>query len=343
MELPHFVKIADDGIAELYLDHTLLSSARMCESRFMLDHVYNYRSKGLLSWPLAYGIVMHESMEFLYKIIMQGTVDKNFMLNAWLDFAKMTWTINGMEKYEGLPQYKAIGGMKGFITTLAQYYTFYLMQTDNLKPVALEIPFGKAKEVPLLTDPSKYPFAPFRLYLSGRMDFIFDNGKNLGPLDHKTFSMAGKNPMLTYEVQEGMTGYIYAMQYMYKLLQPEFAAANPTQVYERQTNILWLNFILTKLEPDMNKKFQRIPLFKTQEQLEDWRMRQIGTASKIYDLLFKARPADFNASVCTNYWHGMCPYQPVHRLGSKREQEIILSKDFEVVKAWNPELVQIGE
>jgi hypothetical protein len=251
--LPQFVTIASDGVPEYYLDHTLLSKARMCESRFVLEDIDLWGGRGLLPWPLKFGILIHNCMEEFYKAEMAGSLE----LDIWLQFCADSWRKDNLDAYIPLPQYKAVGGFPGFIALITQYFAFYKNQSNYLKPLALEVAFGKNKEVPLLEDHTLYKWAPFRLYLAGRCDYIFDDGRRIGALDHKTFSMAGKNPMTTYEVQEGMTGYIYAMQYIYKQLKADLEKANgPEFKFERETNVLWLNFILTKSEEDLNKKFQ---------------------------------------------------------------------------------------
>lgn len=334
INLPHFVSIAPDNVVEYYVDHTILSTARMCESRFMLEHVSLYRPKGM-PWALDFGILIHHCMEFYYSHKMKGTT---LTLRELLEFAAKLWREGNYDRYSLLPQYKAVGGQMGFLGLLTQYFNYYAM-SDNLKPIALEVAFGRNKEVALLDDDKLYSWAPFRLYLSGRMDVIYDDGRRIGPMDHKSFSMAGKNPMTTYEVQEGMTGYCYAMTELYSKLK---ASLHPdaAENYSRETNVVWMNFILTAAEADPKKRFQRIPLYKTKEQLEDYRLRQISTVAKIHSLLFGGRPPDFNASVCNNYWHSICPFQPVHRLGTAREQLIILKNDFVQGHVWNPETVE---
>lgn len=321
---PHWYSIADDGVPELYLDHTLLSSARMCEARFELDHIQNYRPK-TIPWALDFGTLFHTCIEEYYKAKVAGTYNDG----DWLHYSMEQWDKGGFSDRKELPQYKALGGRNGFAALIVQYATYYA-KSDNLKPLALEVSFGRNKEVPLLLDHTAYPWAPFRLYLSGRLDYLFDDGRRIGPLDHKTFSMSGKNPMTTYEVQEGMTGYIYAMDFIYR----ELKAKHRLDI-ERDTNVLWLNFVLTKAEPDLNKRFQRVPLYKTKEQLEEYRLRQISTAAKIYQII-QGRTPDWNASVCTNYWHSVCSYQPVHRLASKQDQLFILGQHFKK-EIWNPE------
>jgi hypothetical protein len=264
-------------------------------------------------------------MEYYYKAEIEG---KPCSIKEFLEHSCALWRDGNYDRYSNTPQYKAVGGFPGFVALLTQYWAYYQAET-RLKPIGLEIAFGKNKEVPILEDSSLYPWAPFRLYLSGRLDFIFDDGKKIGPLDHKSFSMAGKNPMTTYEVQEGMTGYIYAMTHIYE--------KHYKHLLHRDTNVLWLNFILTKPEADMNKKFQRIPLYKTPNQLEEYRVRQISTAAKIYQLLFQGRPPDFNGMVCNNYFHSLCPYQPVHRLGRTEDQLVILNREFVQGHVWDPE------
>lgn len=349
---PWLVK-ADDGIWELYLDHTLLSSARMCESSFILSYVQNYRPKGLMPWPLKFGILMHHCMEWFYKKEMElgnTTADLSidpiveagtFPTREWLEYGANLWRELGLASYSQFPQFKAIGGMAGFILTLGQYAEYYHRLGNDLRPIALEIAFGRNKEVPLLVNHLEYKYAPFRLYLAGRIDYLFDDGRRIGAMDHKTFSMAGKNPMSTYEVQEGMTGYIYAMQYIYEKLKMQMHSIKDKQAldFERDTNVLWLNFILTKGETDLTKKFMRVPLYKTPYQLEEFRQRQIATAAKIFQMVVEGRPPDFNTSVCTNFWHSTCQFQPVHRLPSKGDMDIILSREFTIEKAWNPEAV----
>jgi hypothetical protein len=274
-------------------------------------------------------------MEWFYKKEMQlgiETVSIEFPTRKWLEYGANLWRELGLDSYSQFPQFKAIGGMSGFILTLGQYAEYYHRLGNNLKPLALEIAFGKNKEVPLLENHLEYKYAPFRLYLAGRLDYIFDDGRRIGAMDHKTFSMSGKNPMSTYEVQEGMTGYIYAMHYIYN-------AHMKKENFKRDTNVLWLNFILTKAEADLTKKFMRVPLYKTPYQLEEFRQRQIATAAKIFQMVVEGRPPDFNTSVCTNYWHSTCQFQPVHRLPSKGDMDIILSREFTIEKAWNPEAV----
>ncbi|HEY1646305.1 MAG TPA: PD-(D/E)XK nuclease family protein [Candidatus Saccharimonadales bacterium] len=350
-ELPQFVSIAPDGVAEYYLDHTLLSTLRACESKFTLDFVENYRGRGLPPWALHFGSLFHECMEDFYGVEIkrnQGLLemsDSAFVAD-FIARGAARWRDYNMETFSQLPQYKRLNGFPGFLTLLGQYCEYYRREFNKLKPVALEIAFGRNKEVPLLEDAKRYHWAPFRLYYAGRMDYIFDDGISLGPLDHKTFSRTDKNPITGYEVQEGMTGYVYSMQHVYASLKTTLAFAkndkNETisiyNDYNRRTDVVWMNFIGVPHDTDYLKRFQRIPLYKTPAQLEDWKMRQISSTAKLHQVLFDGRPPDFNANVCTNYFYGTCPYQQVHRQASVANQLIVLKNHFtQEKKEWNPE------
>lgn len=344
--LPQFVSIADDGVVEYYLDHTLLQSLRQCESKFCLDFIENYRGKGKLPWALQFGTLFHECMEFFYAAEIKGLYPaQSEFATKFCEFGAAAWHRYGMDLYKDLPQYKKLGGFQNFIVLLGQYLTFYKREFNRLKPVALEIAFGRNKEVPLLEDHNLYKWAPFRLYYAGRLDYIFDDGTRLGPLDHKTFSRTDKNPLTSYEVQEGMTGYVYAMKYIYDnlkkfgiLIKQGDGSLIQQRFYERRVDCVWMNFIAVPYEADIFKRFQRIPLFKSDFQLEEWRLRQISSTAKLHQILFEGRQPDFNAAVCTNMFYGTCPYQDVHRQATAENQLVILNSQFEKQQMeWNPE------
>ena len=345
-ELPQFVSIAEDGVAEYFCDHTLLSTLRGCESRFVLDFVENYRGKGMPPWSLHFGSLFHECMEFFYGVELkrnQGlvtTTDKEFV-EQFLEWGARRWRDYQMDSFSQLPQYKRLNGFMGFCTLLGQYCEYYRREFNRLKPVALEIAFGRNKEVPLLEDHTKYQWAPFRLYYAGRLDYIFDDGTNLGPLDHKTFSRVDKNPINSYEVQEGMTGYVYAMQHVYNRLKGQL---NVDEHYYRMVDKIWMNFIGVPHETEYLKRFQRMQMIKTQEQLEDWRMRQISSTAKLHQILFQGRTPDWNANVCSNWFWGTCHYQQVHRQSTVASQLIVLQNNFtKERKEWNPEADRSSE
>jgi hypothetical protein len=161
-----------------------------------------------------------------------------------------------------------------------------------------------------------------------------DSGSTIGPLDHKTtISFHVGNPMNTYEIQEGMTGYIYATNSVIKNMFPDLAK-------ERALNTMWLNFI--QVIPDFNpsKRFKRLPLFKTTYQLDEYRLRQVSTFKRIVELLVEDRTPIWSTDRCNNFFHSPCIFHPVHRQGSESSMLSVLNNDFVQLAAWNPERVE---
>jgi len=164
---------------------------------------------------------------------------------------------------------------------------------------------------------------------------LIDDGQSIGPMDHKTSKdFRGKSPITGYEIQEGMTGYVFAAR---KLMQ------NFPEVARKPCNKIWMNFLQIKEEKNIQDRFKRLPLFKTEEQLEDYRRRMIRTASKIYQLITTSAMPDYNTSACTNWMHGICPLHSVHRQGSKESELVILNANFVRGKIWNPETIDEDE
>jgi PD-(D/E)XK nuclease superfamily len=335
-EILHWLVIADDGVPELYLDHHSMQTFRNCEARFVLEMIEGYGGKGRV-WFLDLGICTHKMIEIYYL----NRKKSNFNMLKWgSETAQRLWNVMKMDEYATHPiygaDYKKLGGIHGFCALLIQYGQYYNLENERLRVVGTELYFGKAKEVPILSDNTLYDFSPFRLYLTGKIDLLIDDGVAIGPMDHKTSKdFRGKNPLQGYEVQEGMTGYIYAAQHLLKAF-PE--------VQRRQCNKIWMNFLQIKIEDKISDRFKRLPLLKTDFQLEEYRKRQIATASNIFQLLINPdREAQWNGMACNNWMHSPCAFQPVHRQGSRDSQLIILNTNFEKRDIWNPETVDQKE
>ena len=123
-----------------------------------------------------------------------------------------------------------------------------------------------------------------------------DSGNAIGPLDHKTTAFFKGNPTNSYDPQEGMTGYVFATQQILKLQFPELLSS-------RKVDRIWMNF--AQITPTANalERFKRVPIFKTDWQLEQYRLRQLRTFHKIYDMVILGERADWNTSVCNNMFH----------------------------------------
>jgi hypothetical protein len=64
-----WIKVGDDGIAEFYCDHSMLSALRMCESYFQLQYLSHPGKRFSLSernWNLDFGSWVHATLELFY-------------------------------------------------------------------------------------------------------------------------------------------------------------------------------------------------------------------------------------------------------------------------------------
>lgn len=324
----HWLKIGDDGVLEMYLDHHALSSFRMCEGYFELSIMANIRAVSR-SWNLEFGIIFHKMVELFY-------IDKKadvFELNTWLSKGIELWRLSRMDEFETHKMYKVLGGAYGFIAMMGQYANHFANEVDRLRVIGIEITFGKKKECVLGSFEVEGAYETtdsVRCYLTGRIDFLMDSGSAIGPLDHKTTAFFKGNPSESYDPQEGMTGYVFAAQHIIKHSFPEL-------MQNRKVDRIWMNFAQVTPDADAMKRFRRVPLYKTEYQLEEYRKRQLRTFHKIYDMLVLGERPDWNTSTCNNMFFSPCPYKELHSQNNGSNMLTILNNNFVVSKEWNPE------
>jgi hypothetical protein len=223
--------------------------------------------------------------------------------------------------------------MEGFVTLVMQYATYYNQDSERLRILDTEVAFGSGHEVPLGTLTFMVPEGPIKVdcYLSGRIDFLADDGIKIGPVDHKTrATFAQVEHILQYNPHEGITGYIYAVGHIIRKRHPVMAA-------QRKCNSAWLNFIQVANESDPVKRFKRGLVMRTDYQLEQWRLRQLSTFEEIFRWLRSGHEPTWNTEVCT-HWYGVnCIYHAVHRQPDANSQLVVLNSDYQAGKYWNPE------
>src|SRR5271167_2262883 len=78
----HWIQIADDNTVEMFLDHHSLSTFRMCEAHFELSHIRKFGGRGRRPWPLAFGIVFHKAVEYLYTSKSINEFDPNALVRV---------------------------------------------------------------------------------------------------------------------------------------------------------------------------------------------------------------------------------------------------------------------
>jgi hypothetical protein len=323
----HWIMVGDDGVPEFYLDNHMLQTMRVCEAKFLADFVEGYYKKGTDGriWFLDFGSLVHSRVEYYYL----HRSDREFDVIEWAgNQSAQSWNEADMDHFSTHKSYIALGGLYGFCALLLQYAQTYHTENERFKVVGAELYFGKDKAVPLLSDGSQFGF---RLYSAGKIDLLMDDGISIGPMDHKTAgSFRGKNPAIGYEIHDGMTGYVYAAQQILKR-----ADSNERRV----PNKIWMNFLQVAPAKEISQRFARVPLYKTDWQLEQYRLRQISTAQRIVQLLTDDRLVPFyNTSACNNYMHYPCTYQNAHRQNSQESQLVILNSEFSKGRIWNPEL-----
>jgi hypothetical protein len=335
----HWIRRVAENHYEMVMDHQMLSSWRMCEAHFNLTHVHGYVVKSQRNWSLEFGTVFHRAVEEIYKMRKQnGTSSITYMDLAQL--AAQLWDRAGLDVFEYHRTFKQLGGKQGFIALVMQYATFYSQDTERLRILDTEVGFGRNREVPLGTlnfsNNTVYDTTRVDCFLSGRIDFLADDGRNIGPVDHKTRSVfANVEHILQYNPHEGITGYIYAVGHIIKKRHPVIAA-------QRRTNSAWLNFVQVANESDPLKRFKRGLVMRTDYQLEQWRLRQLTTFEEIFRWLRSGHEPTWNTEVCT-HWYGVnCVYHAVHRQPDAQSQLTVLNTDYVAGKYWNPEEVDNG-
>lgn len=319
----------------MYIDHHALSTFRQCEAHFVELIMNSLAPKGAglagqPPWSLQFGACLHKAVEYLY----QSKAMSRFNQAEMIDITVSLWNKFNLDIYSDHKTYKALGGLQGFLALLTQYSFYYSGETERLRPIATEVPFGKNKEVHLgrtivvVDDPIHEVF--INCYLTGRIDFLMDSGRHIGPMDHKTRAIFRENPILEYEQQEGMTGYIYASQ---KIIQDHF----PDLMKTRSLDRMWMNFIQVKSEPDSNKRFRRLPIFKTPTQIEDYKLRQLRTFKKIFEIAVLGEKPDWNTNACMRWYFSECMFRKIHKQNNEATMQMIRETDFKIIGQWNPE------
>lgn len=326
----HWLSIAEDGVVEIFLDNHMLQTFRACEASFYESFVNGYGSNHPV-WFLALGTAVHKMIEIYYIRRKQP----NFTMNGWaVDIGYKIWSQLEMDQFKDKKEYEKLGGFHGFVGLLIQYATHFNIDNERFRVIGTELYFGRNKEVPILEDSTKYSAAPFRFYLSGKIDLLIDDGDVICPMDHKTSKdFRGQNPMISYELQDGMTGYVYAARQLLK----RHNEYSTVQINRKPTNKIWMNFLQIKPEDTVAARFKRAPLFKTDQQLEDYRQRQIRTVANIFNLIInpEMRPS-YNTMMCNNWMHGQCGFHPIHRLGTD-VQPTVINGTLQKIEMWNPE------
>jgi hypothetical protein len=281
-----------------------------------------------MPWFLDFGILFHQIVEDIYTWKQEDTYDNHRLaehISALWTAGDYEWHMQRQDK-----AVLALGGLPGLIALGIQYTEYYNRDTERLRMIGTEITFGKKREV-LLGSFVVDEEINIDCYLTGRIDFMMDSGHKIGPMDHKTRSYFKGDLGAAYNPQEGMTGYIFATKQILKHNFPE--------LYEKkQVDTCWMNFVQVQSEPDPLKRFKRIPIMRTEYQLEEFRLRQLSTFEQIFRMMYFDQRATWDTEKCA-HWFGFndCMYRKVHRQPDLQSQLVVLQTDFQEGSYWNPE------
>ena len=216
------------------------------------------------------------------------------------------------------------------------YFLCYAFSAENerLRVIGTEIGFGHKKEVFLgsVGNPSLYG-AILNCYLSGRIDLLVDTGDSICPLDHKTRGSFYPDPSLEYLTDEGPTGYLFAVKAM-------TSAIIPQGMMKRNTNKIIMNFISKSIPSEGKPRFKRDTIYKTDEQLESYRLRMLSTQEEIFRNLVRfssGLPVLRDTSKCQQWHRRECSFFHIHRQNSAENEELIRIANYEKREIWNTE------
>lgn len=347
----HWITLFEQGIYELILDNQMLSTFRQCPAYFVEAYINGYipKGEGARSWALDFGILFHKLIEVYY----QEFRSSSFKLNEWgINRAVEEWNKAKMDFHSEHKEYKMLGGVQGFCGMLLAYGTRFAAENERLRIIGTEISFGKAKEVFLgsvitqgITTDTDGPKGLelngvwLQCYLSGRIDVLADDGNSIMPVDHKTMASFRFDPTMRFELDEGPTGYIFAVNAILKSYL-ESKGIDPSTL-KRSCNKILMNFI-SKTIPKEGERFKRLPIMKTTEQLELYRLRMLATGEDLFRALVRYANTGISSrdtSKCNNWYMRDCTYLGPHRQNSKTNEMVFLNTFFEKAPIWNTETV----
>lgn len=341
-KLPWLSLNPDTGRLEFVIDNYLLSMYRSCSAHFMLVAVEGYKRKSMSGapervWPLDFGALFHRLMEEYYAYYKSD----NFTLESFaIDRALAHWKDMKMDYHLSNLECQAMGGYPGFAGMLVQYAMQFKAENEALNVIASEVSFGKSRDVPIYVwGQSAYegeyasPWCPADIYLSGRVDIIGEDIKDILPMDHKTVGNFYKDPTSRFLADDGPTGYIYAVDKLLKKLFPE---------KHKSCNKILIN-IISKRIPKEGSRFKRIPIWKGAAALESYRQRVIGTCNNILndlELYCRGLSVPRDTSKCSNWYFRDCQFLDVHRQQDAAGEAGTLKNGFIKLPLWDTESVQ---
>lgn len=346
-----------ENCIELYADHHMLSALRKCEAYFV-ESILNRSVRGR-SWPFDFGIWLHACVEYMYspslarirkwaslfdaKQVTQDATQRYCSVTELVDFGAEYWKkMDFSLHHTNHPQYKAYNGFNGAMKMLLDYHKMYGEERERYTIVGTECSFGYNKEVFLgefwaLEPPKSYLGDMYlgnkiqiKCYYSGRIDIIVDDGLSIGVMDTKTRSKFTGYEATDFTPHDGMQGYVYALRH---ILAKYFSNE---EYLTRPCNRMVINHIQVSDCRNYVDRFKRTPITYTLEQLDEWRLRQLRSFKKLYELTVLNEVPDWNTDVCSHFFYGSpCPYKELHRQTAS-QRELIRKSQYITLEPWSP-------
>lgn len=349
----HWIKLAPDGVLEFFCDHHILSTLRTCETKFQEEIVNNIIPRAG-NWSLHFGSTFHTWMEWFdeaedkhftgvwnqYKPQSDSNVNvlapgsfthiKEINVANWITRCHDFWVDNNLEQYKDEKGFNYLEGWSGAQNLLLHYWNKYSNGNERLRTVGSEISFGRDKEVPLLLDAKKYWYAPFRCFLTGRIDRVVDNGRVIGPLDRKTHVYFKGKEASKYKPHDAFLGYIYSLnKVMAALLDKE----------HKPCNSIIVDMIALK-DPGPKAKIQQRFIRASRDfgpaEMSAFIDRQISSFSMLYEILVLGRPTQWNTMSCHNQYYKDCPYKLLHEVSPEGRNGILQGFYKQREERWSP-------
>lgn len=357
---------ATTNTVELYLDNFMLSSSRICESMFYMEHLLWIKPKYTRElgptpdgkilrkpWFFDFGEFIHFCLELFYNHYKHHKSPP--IIEDWLVWCKAKWDIMKMDEYANsvvnadVTKYEEVKGWEGVAGLLVQYYAFYMDM--RLRVIDTEITFGHGKEVPIgefnlrasyreeIYQDAPEEYDTIKCYLTGRIDLLVDNGYKIGPVDHKTTHKFDGYEHEDFNPHDGITGYILAINSILAKYKEQGLTNIP------QCNGGWIYHISSCTPSVPNKKsvekgkkqqprFKTTPIDKNDQQLEDYKARQLSTFKRIAELLFNDKTPEWNTTACNFMFGRHCQFKPIHEQPSDQWSNII-QQFYTIGKPWD--------
>jgi len=95
---PHIFALGSDGVLEMYCDHHILSTLRVCEAKFYEEQLAHIGTKSSRYFSLEFGIWLHECLERYYEAF--KTTGLPPPLDDWLKESLTLWDKTDMDFFK---------------------------------------------------------------------------------------------------------------------------------------------------------------------------------------------------------------------------------------------------